>query len=240
MPLQLIGTINIFTEVISIFLLQSLPILNHKQSKNKFSTLFNEGLQYLLKKKNLFIVLCTAIFVNFLSNSIIVGVPIIAVQQLKLTSTQFGMIEAAYTISIFLVSFILSIYPLKKDLKKYFKMSILLQFFAIFALGGFLLFPHSHMISFLFLAGVYFMIGSAMPLSNTSYFIYLQNVIEDEFKGRVFSLNQSIAQSIIPISLAFFGVILNHNAGMVFLIVSSLILLVLLIFSFLVRNYEFE
>lgn len=51
---------------------------------------------------------------NFLINVIVVGVPIIAIQQLHLKSTQFGMIESGYTIALFLVSFVMSIYPVKE------------------------------------------------------------------------------------------------------------------------------
>lgn len=239
-PLQLLGAFNLFTEAISILLLQSLPILNHKQVKNKFLPLFKEGVQYLAKKKNIVLILSTGLIVNFLVNSTSVGVPIIAIQQLKLTSTQFGTLESGYTLSIFIVSLILSIYPPKRKVDRYFKLSVIIQVIVLSALGWFLMFPHSQTVSFIFFIIMNMLLGSSTPISNIAYSIYLQNQVEAEYKGRVFSLNQAVAQSIIPISLGIFGLILNKNAGLIYLIVAALMLITLIIFSVLWCKFKFE
>lgn len=207
-PLQVIGMMNMITEAISIFLIQSLPIINHQQLKSQLVHSFKEGVQYLVKKKEIMTFLVCAMLNNFLINVLVVGVPIIAIQQLHLKSTQFGMIESGYTIALFLVSFVMSIYPVKRRVTLYYKIGVLIEIVTLFSLGVFLLFPHQNLTSFIFLIATYMLIGVSLPIINTPYGIYLQKAVEDEYKGRVFSLNSSIAQAIIPVSLSFLALYL--------------------------------
>lgn len=239
-PLEVIAMINIVTEAISILLIQALPIINHQQIKRQFGHSFKDGLQYLVKKKEIMTFLVSSMLNNFLINVIVVGVPIIAIQQLHLKSTQFGMIESGYTIAIFLVSLMMSIYPVKKRITLYYKIGMLIEIVTLFSLGVFLIFSHTNMASFIFLIVIYMLMGATLPIINTPYSIYLQKTVEDEYKGRVFSLNASIAQAIIPISLSFFGLILNDNAAYVFIIDAFLMLVILVGFSIAIRKYQFE
>ncbi|WP_438800227.1 MFS transporter [Staphylococcus pseudintermedius] len=239
-PLQVIGMMNMLTEAISIILIQSLPIINHQQMKSQFVHSFKEGVQYLVKKKEIMTFLVCAMLNNFLINVIVVGVPIIAIQQLHLKSTQFGMIESGYTIALFLVSFVMSIYPVKRGVTLFYKIGILIEIVTLFSLGVFLLYPHQNLMSFIFLIATYMLIGVSLPIINTPYGVYLQKAVEDEYKGRVFSLNSSIAQAIIPVSLSFFGFILNDNAAQVFMIDAILMLVVLTGFSIAMRKYQFD
>lgn len=239
-PLQVIGMMNMLTEAISIILIQSLPIINHQQMKSQFVHSFKEGVQYLVKKKEIMTFLVCAMLNNFLINVIVVGVPIIAIQQLHLKSTQFGMIESGYTIALFLVSFVMSIYPVKRGVTLFYKIGILIEIVTLFSLGVFLLYPHQNSTSFIFLIATYMLIGVSLPIINTPYGVYLQKAVEDEYKGRVFSLNSSIAQAIIPVSLSFFGFILNDNAAQVFMIDAILMLVVLTGFSIAMRKYQFD
>ncbi|EJD8553886.1 TPA: MFS transporter [Staphylococcus pseudintermedius] len=239
-PLQVIGMMNMLTKAISIILIQSLPIINHQQMKSQFVHSFKEGVQYLVKKKEIMTFLVCAMLNNFLINVIVVGVPIIAIQQLHLKSTQFGMIESGYTIALFLVSFVMSIYPVKRGVTLFYKIGILIEIVTLFSLGVFLLYPHQNSTSFIFLIATYMLIGVSLPIINTPYGVYLQKAVEDEYKGRVFSLNSSIAQAIIPVSLSFFGFILNDNAAQVFMIDAILMLVVLTGFSIAMRKYQFD
>lgn len=239
-PLQVIGMMNMLTEAISIILIQSLPIINHQQMKSQFVHSFKEGVQYLVKKKEIMTFLVCAMLNNFLINVIVVGVPIIAIQQLHLKSTQFGMIESGYTIALFLVSFVMSIYPVKRGVTLFYKIGILIEIVTLFSLGVFLLYPHQNLTSFIFLIATYMLIGVSLPIINTPYGVYLQKAVEDEYKGRVFLLNSSIAQAIIPVSLSFFGFILNDNAAQVFMIDAILMLVVLTGFSIAMRKYQFD
>lgn len=179
-PLQVIGMMNMLTEAISIILIQSLPIINHQQMKSQFVHSFKEGVQYLVKKKEIMTFLVCAMLNNFLINVIVVGVPIIAIQQLHLKSTQFGMIESGYTIALFLVSFVMSIYPVKRGVTLFYKIGILIEIVTLFSLGVFLLYPHQNLTSFIFLIATYMLVGVSLPIINTPYGVYLQKAVEDE------------------------------------------------------------
>ncbi|WP_433978007.1 MFS transporter [Staphylococcus pseudintermedius] len=151
-----------------------------------------------------------------------------------------GMIESGYTIALFLVSFVMSIYPVKRGVTLFYKIGILIEIVTLFSLGVFLLFPHQNLTSFIFLIATYMLIGVSLPIINTPYGIYLQKAVEEEYKGRVFSLNSSIVQAIIPVSLSFFGFILNNNAAQDFMIDAILMLVVLTGFSIAMRKYQFD
>lgn len=150
---------------------------------------------------------------------------------MKLSSQQFGVIESSLTIGMFLISLVFSIYPIKNKLKLPFQTSIILQCLAVLILSMTLFLNIQNNLAFVLIGIVYFVIGSALPLSNIPYSIYLQNQIDEQYKGRVLSLNQSIVQSLTPVSFLVFGILLNYSQKFIYLIVSVLILLVFIYFS---------
>ncbi|EPC7217758.1 MFS transporter [Staphylococcus pseudintermedius] len=91
-----------------------------------------------------------------------------------------GMIESGYTIALFLVSFVMSIYPVKRGVTLFYKIGILIEIVTLFSLGVFLLYPHQNLTSFIFLIATYMLIGVSLPIINTPYGVYLQKAVEDE------------------------------------------------------------
>ncbi|STY75041.1 bicyclomycin/multidrug efflux system [Macrococcoides caseolyticum] len=240
--IKLIASINIITEILAIFLVQLLPLkkLNKDKtsSKSNIFITFKEGTKYLSQKKDILLFMITSILLNFLLNSLVIGVPVIAIQKLNFSSSKFGIIESSMIIAIFIISLIFSIYPIKKNIYFTFKISVLIQFIILISLGIFLNFSFSTDISFIFLILLYFTLGVSIPLNNIPYSIYLQKNVEDSFKGRIFALNQSIVQSVTPLSMVFYGIIINKNASYVFLFNGVLVLIILIIFSLVSKSYR--
>lgn len=238
--IQTLATLTLVTEGLSLVLLLMLPLKTYleKTERTRFRTNFKEGFRYLKRDKIILLCIVTGLSINFLVNSIVVGIPIIAIQTLGLNSQQFGVIEASLTIAIFLTSLLFSVFPIQSHLFRNMKVSILLYSVILSGLGIFLFFDVSHTVAFIFLIGVYAGIGFAMPYFNIPYSIYLQKAIDDAYKGRVFSINQSIVQSLMPLSMFFYGIILNQHEGMVFLLTGIATFGVLIVFSILSRSYQ--
>ena len=231
--IETLALLTLFTEVIALILLQTLPLKKfiELQTEENFFKKFKDGFVYIKSKRIILTFIASALFVNFFMNSLVVGVPILSIQTLNLKSFQFGLIEASITVSMLLASLYFSIFPIKKKIKSTFKLSVLIQFLIVLALGIFLLFDNTETGSFIFLMLVYLLLGFALTLNNIPYSIYLQTHVDDEYKGRVFSLNQSLVQAIMPLSMLFYGLLLNDNQAFIYILTSFGVLLVLIMFS---------
>lgn len=240
LSIQTLATLTLLTESISLILLLLLPLKSYleKGERASFTTNFKEGIAYMKQQKIILLFICVGLSVNFFVNSVVVGVPIIAIQTLSLNSAQFGVIEGSLTISIFLTSLLFSVFPIQSHLFRNLKVAIALYSMILSGLGIFLFFETSSNIAFIFLIGVYVAIGFTMPYLNIPYSIYLQKTVDDAYKGRVFSMNQSIVQALMPISMLFYGLILNQHEGIIFLVTGMALLVVLLIFSVVSNRYE--
>ena len=240
LSIQTLATLTLATESLSLILLLLLPLKTYldKTERTSFMTNFKEGFSYMKQQKVILLFIFVGISVNFFVNSVVVGVPIIAIQTLGLNSAQFGVIEGSLTISIFLTSLLFFVFPIQSHLFRNLKVAIALYGVTLSGLGIFLFFETSSSMSFIFLIGVYAAIGFTMPYLNIPYSIYLQKTVDDAYKGRVFSINQSIVQALMPISMLFYGVILNQHEGGVFLLTGIALFMVLLLFSLVSRKYQ--
>lgn len=240
LSIQTLATLTLATESLSLILLLLLPLKTYldKTERTSFMTNFKEGFSYMKQQKVILLFIFVGISVNFFVNSVVVGVPIIAIQTLGLNSAQFGVIEGSLTISIFLTSLLFSVFPIQSHLFRNLKVAIALYGVTLSGLGIFLFFETSTSMSFIFLIAVYAAIGFTMPYLNIPYSIYLQKTVDDAYKGRVFSINQSIVQALMPISMLFYGVILNQHEGFIFLLTGIALFTVLLLFSLVSRKYQ--
>ena len=243
LKIEYLALINVITELSSIFVFLFIKInrlIESKSNSNSFLKDIKVGFSYLIKNKILLNFMLVGLIINFLVNSIVVGVPIIAIQSMKLSSQQFGFTEAGMTIGMFIVSLGLSIRPLKHRLKGPFEISVILQVIALWILSLSIFWSLTVNMSFILITLVYFIAGLSLPLANIPYSIYLQNTVEEQYKGRVFSLNQSIAQSLMPVSFLIFGFILKYSHSLTYLIVSILMLVVLVYFDKTVKKEDIK
>ncbi|UTB79638.1 MFS transporter [Staphylococcus carnosus] len=239
MSIESLAILNILTETVSvifIFYLKMDRVIIVEETKLLEN--FKEGFTYLLNDKVLLKFMSIALILNFLANSIIVGVPVISVQTMALSSKQFGIIESALTVGMFVISLLFSVFPIKNKLKGPTQAAVLMQFIAVLILGIALLFNVTATIGFITLFSVYLIIGLSLPLVNIPYSIYMQNFIKEEFKGRILSLNQSIVQSLMPLSFLIFGLLLNYAQASIYIAIALLILMTLIYFSISIKKTD--
>ncbi|MBP1631282.1 MAG: transporter [Bacteroidetes bacterium] len=82
--------------------------------------------------------------------------------------------------------------------------------------------------------GIMLIYGIVIPLYHTPATVILQTTVEDEFRGRVFSVLSMIAGSIVPLSMLVFGPLADMVKIEYILIVTGVLLLILSFFF--VRN----
>ena len=233
---------SIFLALIVISTVLSQPIfgvLTDKYNNNNsmFSD-FKEGLAYLLRNNTFIRFMMIGVILNFLVNAVIVGVPVISIQTWHISSEQFGIVESATTIGMFSMSLLLSVFPIKKKLKGPFQISMLLMFFSILFLGVSLLIQPNPFQGFIILFLVYLINGIALPLTNIPYSIFLQTYIDENYKGRVLSLNQSIVLCITPLSLLIFGFLLNYTQAGLFIAIAVFVFIILCYFTVAFKKDE--
>ncbi|MGN5883182.1 MULTISPECIES: MFS transporter [Staphylococcus] len=238
--IKYLAMLNVATEAIAILIMYFLTIDRVTVSNNNNSMFsdFKEGLAYLLRNNTFIRFMMIGVILNFLVNAVIVGVPVISIQTWHISSEQFGIVESATTIGMFSMSLLLSVFPIKKKLKGPFQISMLLMFFSILFLGVSLLIQPNPFQGFIILFLVYLINGIALPLTNIPYSIFLQTYIDENYKGRVLSLNQSIVLCITPLSLLIFGFLLNYTQAGLFIAIAVFVFIILCYFTVAFKKDE--
>lgn len=181
-----------------------------KTPKSQNSTMWlniKEGLVYIKGKPLIISIISIALFINFFAGAFQVGSSFTLINKLKMSSQHFGMIESALAAGMLIVSIYLSIrkelkYPLMKAKYGIILIGLLI---CIFTLPTF--FRPSYTFVFSFYITIMLVYGAALTFINTPILVMLQKEISDEFKGRVFSLLETGAQALVPLSTILFGIL---------------------------------
>lgn len=239
--IEKLALFNVLTELSAIVIIYFIPLkATLSRNEQNFWFDFKEGFHYLLSKRFILSVIIFMTVFNFLANCIAVGMPIISIQSLKLSAPQFGFVESSFTFAMMLMMIVLSIFPIKQALKGSMQISLSIMALTIIGLGLYLLNIQSNTFSFIVILTVMTLVGISLPIFNVPTMIFMQKAIDDQFKGRVFGLCNSISQSMTPLSFVFFGMVLNNHQGWVFLITGSVFLLTILLFSLVIKKDQFN
>lgn len=239
--IEVLAALNVVTELLAMIIIHFIPIKAVIEKENMpFWQNFKDGLHYLIGKRVILLSICFALVVNFLCNSVAVGIPIIVIQTLKLSSGQYGWIESTFMLSMLVAMIILSIFPIKKALKGATQVSFLLLFLAMFGLGFYLTHVQAKWFTFIVILSVVAVIGISVVICNVPNNIFMQKAVDDQYKGRVFALSGSIAQAMTPLSFIFFGFLLNDHQGWVYMITSIFVFFVLAAFSVVIKKEDYN
>ncbi|MCY1569553.1 MFS transporter [Staphylococcus pettenkoferi] len=223
---------NAFTEALTIILLFyiSLKKVIEAEEASLYQS-FKEGWRYTLRQSNLLRFMIISCILNFLMNSVVVGVPVAAIHYFKLSSKQFGLIEGAFTLGMFVLSLVLSLIPISKNLKRSFQISILMQLGILISLSLMFIGDFHAIYTLILMICIYFVMGLSVTLASVPYSIYLQNSVEESYKGRVLSLNEMLVQSLMPLSFLSFGFLFHFSMVCIFISVATLMCFIFIYFS---------
>ncbi len=157
-----------------------------------------DGFKYVYSQKTIFHILTLFSGLNFFGIPTFLFLPLFVTRILKMDSVVFGFAEAAVACGSFAGGFLISKYQKhnEKVNKKIF-MSILLS--------GIFISMVSVVKSKELLYVLMFWNGFALAICNINMIAFFQKMVPDEYKGRFFSILETIAFATFPLAFAVFG-----------------------------------
>ncbi|MGE7933821.1 MFS transporter [Viridibacillus arvi] len=203
------------------FTLFEVPV---KKRKESMVASMKEGFQYLRTKPLVQTLLMTTLWMNFFFSAVSVGLVFILVEKLSIPSTQVGIIQGAGAIGMLVISIYLST---RSDLKSplHFVKRAALMMCAVVASITIPLFMDFNGISTFVFYMVLMILFSAMGVcANTPIGIVLQRSIDDEYRGRVFGIIETLSVGTGPIGALIFGALFDYVDAKVILLCVSIAL----------------
>ncbi|MDQ0090717.1 MFS family permease [Paenibacillus anaericanus] len=195
-----------------------------------FQRSFIEGFHYAKRNHLIWGMIKLAFWINFFISALNVFLPYIIVESLKLNSKQYGTIDAMLAAGMLLMSALLSIRkqlgdPIKSLLQGTTTLSIL-----IISMSLPLLITFTSLGSFVFYMILMLVVGIIIIYINIPIQVTLQKTVEEEYRGRVFGILDTLASAIAPLGMVLFGLTLDWIPSFYIPIISGLgLLLVTLI-----------
>lgn len=200
------------------------------QEKEKLWVSMKEGFAYLKTKPVIQTIIFIALFINFFFGSFQVGYSFVLIEKLGMKSEHFGILEGAFAVGMLLLSFYLTI---RKEIKyplitaKYGTIGLAL------VIGGIavpLLVPFSYQAMFVFYLILMLAIGSFLTIINTPIEVMMQKSVDDDFKGRVISILETMAQVLMPLGTVIYGFLYDWVAAEWVLFISAGIIIGIALF----------
>lgn len=185
------------------------------------------GLSYLRFQKTIMVMLWISLLINFLFGAYEVGYSYILIEKLQIESQHFGLTQGAFSLGMLLMSVYFSA-------RKEVRFPLLLSKRGIVGLGAVmgsialpLLWSMDYWMMFSYFMILMFSFGSLIIIVNTPLQVMLQKTIADEFKGRVFSIIETMAMALIPLGMVIYGVLYDVFPGEWILLLSAGALIVI-------------
>lgn len=188
------------------------------------------GVSYLRQQPILMMIIWISLFINFLFGAFQVGFSFILIEKLKMVSTRFGMVEGASAVGMLLMSVYFSMrkevkYPLRVS-----KWGIVVFGLLLMSVPLPLLVSMHPNVFFAYYLVIIFGFGVNMMIVNTPMQVMFQKVIDDDFKGRVFALLETMAMALMPLGVVIYGFLYDFVPAQWILIVSGAILIGVVLF----------
>lgn len=235
--IETLALLNLITEGLAVLFVLNLPLDKEVKFENKqMKKSLREGYRYLKQQKALKHFFIIMVALHFLVAVFSIGMPIAAVQSMQLSAPQYGVVVAGFTVGMVAVSVWLGMNSEKDNLKSTYERARLLQCVTVLILGVMVVFQMNTAVAMLLLFILNGLMGLSQPLAIIPTSNYLQEAIEEKYRGYVMTFKQTLLDISYPIALLFFGVVLNHHQAVVYFIVTVLIMVLYIYFSFIMRK----
>ncbi|HEY4553980.1 MAG TPA: MFS transporter [Bacillaceae bacterium] len=183
------------------------------------------GLAYLKTQPVIMMIIWISLLINFLFGAFEVGYSFILIEKLKMASKHFGFTQGAFAIGMLSLSIYFSArkevkYPLIVS-----KRGILGMGANMAAVALPLILPMSYFGNFIYYVLIMFAFGSLIITVNTPIQVMMQKQIDDDYKGRVFSILETMAVALMPLGMVIYGFLYDILPGEWILIGSSVLLI---------------
>jgi MFS family permease len=202
------------------------------QEKESMWQSIKAGISYLRLQPIIMVMLWVSLLINFLFGAFEVGYSYILIEKLKMESQHFGFTQGAFSLGMLLLSIYFSArkevqYPLLVSKRGILGLGVIMGGIALP-----LLLSMSYWIQFSYYLVLMFCFGSMIIVVNTPLQVMLQKTIEDEYKGRVFSIIETMAMALIPLGMVLYGFLYDRFPGQwVLLLSAGLLITVVLIMA---------
>ncbi len=185
------------------------------------------GLGYLKLQPIILVIMWLGLMVNFLFGAFEVGYSFILIEKLKIEAQHFGFTQGAFSLGMILMSIYFSI-------RKEIRFPMLVSKWGIVSIGFIIAsvsIPLVLDLSYGLIVGFYmilmFTFGSCIMLINTPLQVMLQKTIDDDYKGRVFSIIETMSMALMPLGMVLYGFLYDILPAQWVLIVSAVLLITL-------------
>lgn len=235
--IETLALLNLITEGLAVLFVLNLPLDKEVKFENKqMKKSLREGYRYLKQQKALKHFFIIMVALHFLVAVFSIGMPIAAVQSMQLSAPQYGVVVAGFTVGMVAVSVWLGMNSEKDNLKSTYERAMLLQCVTVLILGVMVVFQMNTAVAMLLLFILNGLMGLSQPLAIIPTSNYLQEAIEEKYRGYVMTFKQTLLDVSYPVALLFFGVVLNHHQAVVYFVVTVLIIVLYIYFSFIMRK----
>jgi DHA3 family macrolide efflux protein-like MFS transporter len=186
------------------------------------------GVRYVLKWPGLLMLMAMAMIVNFVVNPAFSLMPILVIRNFNGGVGHLGALESALGIGMVLGGLVLSAWG-------GFRRRLLTSLAGLIGMGlGVLVMGLAPPTAFVTAVGAIFLVGFMNPIVNGPVFAVMQATVAPEMQGRVFTLLQSAASAMSPLSLAVAGPVADTIGVQAWYIVGGLVCVLMGIGGFFV------
>jgi MFS transporter, DHA3 family, macrolide efflux protein len=187
------------------------------------------GISYLKLQPIILTMMWIGLLINFLFGAFEVGYSYILIDKLKMESQHFGFTQGAFSIGMLLMSVYFSV-------RKEVRFPLLISKRGILGLGAImggvalpLLNSLSYGLVFAYYMLLMFCFGAMIIVVNTPLQVMLQKTIDDDYKGRVFSIIETMAMALMPLGMVLYGFLYDIFPGQWILLLSAALLIVVVL-----------
>lgn len=200
------------------------------KKKEKMLESMKKGVHYLKNEPLIRSLLWMNVWLNFFSSAISVGLVFVLVQTLELPSTNIGFIQAAGAVGMLIASIYLSLRSNLQNPVAFIKRSAMLVCIFMMTLSVPLIINMSQEMTFIYYLCMMFLLSTANICTNTPIGILIQHSVDDQYRGRVFGIIETVSIGMGPIGSLIFGLLFDVIAAPIIFSSVAIILAVLLLF----------
>lgn len=183
------------------------------------------GISYVFKQPVIRAVLIIVFWVNFFVVSLNIVLPFVAVENLSLSSGQYGTLNAMLAAGMLVMSLLLSVRRQSSSPARSLIWGLTSLGLLFIAMALPLIFFFSTGSAFIFLLVLMFLTGSTIMNINIPIQVYLQQTVEADYRGRVFAVVETASGAIAPAGMILYGMLVDLLPAAFLLTASGLAIL---------------
>jgi MFS transporter, DHA3 family, macrolide efflux protein len=187
------------------------------------------GIVYLKLQPIILTMMWMGLLINFLFGAFEVGYSYILIDKLKMESQHFGFTQGAFSVGMLLMSVYFSVrkevrFPLLISKRGIMGMAVIMGGVALPLLNSL-----SYGLVFAYYMMLMFCFGAMIIVINTPLQVMLQKTIDDDYKGRIFSIIETMAMALMPLGMVLYGFLYDIFPGQWILLLSAALLIVVVL-----------